>query len=258
MWAQTRRFRQYNRTIFLFITPRWYSVMMTVNERDGDRHVALASTVRREILRLLASAAEPLDAAAIAGDCGIHVTTARFHLEQLESAGMITREVVHRNGRGRPRMVYRVVEKASREESLRGLSEVLADALASAPDEAKARAIQAGERWSHLFTDQSAPGSGDDLGSLGRVFEKIGFAPEIREDGRVLALHECPFRDIASAYPSVVCSAHRGLLAGLVAHLGHPEGEATLQPFVEPELCLVRLRGAMATTGHDETTANGL
>jgi len=228
---------------------------MTATERIGDRHVALASTVRREILRLLATSADPLDAAAIAGECGIHVTTARFHLEQLENAGMVTREVVHRSGRGRPRMAYRVVEKASREESLRELSDVLADALASVSDDGKARAIEAGERWSRLFADQTAPGSGDDLGSLSRVFEKIGFAPEIREDGRILALHECPFRDVASAHPNVVCSAHQGLLAGLVNRLGHPEAEATLQPFVEPELCLVRLRGSLATSGHGETTA---
>lgn len=231
---------------------------MTATERTGDRHVALASTVRREILRLLATSADPLDAAAIAGECGIHVTTARFHLEQLESAGMVTREIMHRSGRGRPRMVYRVVEKGSREESLRELSDVLADALASVPDDGKARAMEAGERWSRLFADQTAPGSGDDLGSLSRVFEKIGFAPEIREDGRILALHECPFRDLASAHPNVVCSAHQGLLAGLVSHLGHSEAEATLQPFVEPELCLVRLRGSLATSDHGEATAKGI
>ncbi|HEV7183854.1 MAG TPA: helix-turn-helix domain-containing protein [Leifsonia sp.] len=231
---------------------------MTVKERTGDRHVALASTVRREILRLLANAAEPLDAAAVATECGIHVTTARFHLEQLESAAMVTREIVHRSGRGRPRMVYRVLELASREDSLRELSEVLADALASVSDDGKARAMEAGERWSRLFADQTTPGSGDDLGSLSRVFEKIGFAPEMREDGRIIALHECPFRDVASAHPNVVCSAHQGLLAGLVNHLGHSEAEATLQPFVEPELCLVRLRGPLATSGHGETAAKEL
>lgn len=228
---------------------------MTAKERTGDRHVALASAVRREILRLLAEAEEPLDAAAVAAECGIHVTTVRFHLEQLESARMVTREIAHRSGRGRPRMVYRVLEQASREESLRELSAVLADALASLSDDGKTQAKQAGERWSRLFADQVAPGSGDDVGSLSQVFEKIGFAPEIREDERVIALHECPFRDVAAAHPNIVCSAHQGLLAGIISQLGRSDADATLQPFVQPELCLIQLRGALAVSGQDETTA---
>lgn len=226
-----------------------------MDERAGDRHVALASAVRRQILELLREAPEPLDASAIAAECGLHVTTARFHLEQLESTGLVAREIMHRSARGRPRMVFRVVEQVSREESLLALSEVLADALVSAPDGGRASASGAGRRWSRTFAGQTAAGSGDDLGSLSRVFEQLGFAPELRADGQTLALHGCPFRDVASAHPNIVCSAHQGLLAGIVDQLGHAETEASLEPFVEPELCLVHLGGSLVVRGQDGTPA---
>jgi len=76
------------------------------------------------------------------------------------------------------------------------------------------------------------------------VFAELGFDPRLTDsgDGRQNALRACPFRDLARAQPEVVCSVHLGLLRGTLAQLGALPATAQLLPFVEPELCLARLR----------------
>ena len=245
---------------------------MSAQPDAEQRQGALASRTRRQVLAALGDASEPLDAAAIAKRFNIHVTTARFHLEQLESAGFIERHVQRAGQRGRPRVVFTTSAAVHTEDALRQLNSVLVDALAHDVDGGRSRARVAGERWSREYDDMPNVGA-DDSGPLVRIFDRLGFKPEMRDDplpddltsadaapdtsatdvpvsadrDRILELHGCPFRDAAVEHPEVVCSAHRGLLEGTIQRLGHEVGEATLYPFVEPELCVVRLRGALAS-----------
>jgi predicted ArsR family transcriptional regulator len=219
--------------------------------QSEQRQGALASRTRRRVLAVLEESPLPLDAAAIAERFGIHVTTARFHLEQLEDAGLVERVVQRGGQRGRPRVLFRAAPDAHTEDALRQLNSVLVDALAHDSDGGRSRARDAGERWSHAFADQADAGT-DDADPLLRIFERLGFEPEERDERpepaqRVIELRGCPFRDAAAEHPEVVCSAHRGLLDGTIERLGHDAGEATLLPFVEPELCLVQLRGSLAS-----------
>lgn len=56
---------------------------------------------------------------------------------------------------------------------------------------------------------------------------------------RHLELDGCPFRDLARAYPQVVCSVHQGLLRQALHRSGIPSAaRAGLRQFVEPELCI--------------------
>jgi predicted ArsR family transcriptional regulator len=227
--------------------------------QSEQRQGALASRTRRRVLAVLEESPLPLDAAAIAERFGIHVTTARFHLEQLEDASLVERIVQRAGQRGRPRVLFRAAPDAHTEDALRQLNSVLVDALAHDSDGGRSRARDAGERWSHAFADQADAGT-DDADPLLRIFHRLGFEPEERSERtesaqrrehpesaeRVIELRSCPFRDAATEHPEVVCSAHRGLLDGTVERLGHDVGEATLLPFVEPELCLVQLRGSLA------------
>src|SRR5690606_23798249 len=73
--------------------------------RSEDYHAALASTSRRQILDALVASTQPLDAAVVAGGLGLHVTTARFHLDQLTDAGLVRRRPSTERRRGRPRML---------------------------------------------------------------------------------------------------------------------------------------------------------
>ncbi|WP_166996584.1 helix-turn-helix transcriptional regulator [Paramicrobacterium fandaimingii] len=216
---------------------------MTVHENGEDRHSALASPIRREILRVLQETSQPLDAAVIAERFDIHITTARFHLDQLERASLVRREVHHGGQRGRPRIAFLAVPEARDEDAQRQLNDVLADALASDGDAASPRAYDAGDRWARLYDRDVDDAAGGIEEPLMRVFDAIGFAPEMQggDSDATIALHACPFRDVAAAHPEVVCAAHRGLLDGIVRRLGRETNETTLLPFVESELCLVRL-----------------
>jgi len=222
-------------------------------ERDA-RHAALASELRQRILSALADASSPLDATSIAGLFGIHVTTARFHLDQLEAAHLARRQVQHGSGRGRPRVAYTAVAEKPAAEAMRELNAVLVDALAHDADGGRHRAYEAGTRWAQAYRDVLQPTSSDDEAEapasepLVQVFDRLGFEPEPRliDGERTIALNGCPFRDAAMQHPEIVCSAHRGLLDGSLDELGQPTSGTTLEPFVEPDLCMVHLRGTLA------------
>ena len=123
-------------------------------------HAALASSTRRRVLKLLVDRGEALDAVAVAQAISLHVTTARFHLEQLEAVGLVQRAVLRVPGqRGRPRVLFSIPESrpdgASRGASgapqvdvQEQLSRALISVLSEDVDGGRARAIRAGENWS--------------------------------------------------------------------------------------------------------------
>ncbi|MPZ82688.1 MAG: helix-turn-helix domain-containing protein [Actinophytocola sp.] len=204
---------------------------------DESYHAALASRTRRRVLDTLTRSPAPMDAQALATELGLHVTTVRFHLEQLEEAGLVRREQAGEKRRGRPRLLYTAVQAVARDEDSREqLIEALAGVLASRDDDnGQARSVDAGRNWANaLVPEQADPG--DRRGTLVGVLDRLGFDPE--PDGEDIRLRACPFRDAAREHPQVVCSVHRGLVEQLV----EPGGtHARLLPFVEPELCLITL-----------------
>lgn len=210
-----------------------------MTERSEGYHAALASTSRRQVLDALLDSPEPLDAAAVAGRLGLHVTTARFHLDQLTAAGLASRRSGEERRRGRPRVLYAPAGPAREEDSREQLIHVLANALAH-EDDTVPESVRAGRRWADAFApaDLSDPAPG-----LVTVLERLGFDPERdpgtdQDEPAVIRLRSCPFRDAARAHPEVVCSVHRGLIEQL---LDRTPAEARLVPFAEPQLCLVTL-----------------
>ncbi|MEO6944404.1 MAG: helix-turn-helix domain-containing protein [Lacisediminihabitans sp.] len=217
---------------------------MVDDKEVEQRHAALASQSRREVLAVLGDAHEPMDATALAARVGLHITTVRFHLEQLENAGLIRREPTHGGHRGRPRVLFSITAAARNAEGHRQLAEVLADALSSDPDGGRARAVAAGERWADANADGISLGAdGDAATPLVQMLDRMGFGPVLSGDGddRAIELLACPFRDTAAAHPGVVCSVHWGLIKRTLNTIGHDSGEVALLPFVEPELCMVPL-----------------
>jgi len=207
-----------------------------MTDRSGQYHAALASPRRRQVLDALLASPEPLDAAAVAARLGLHITTARFHLDQLAAAGLAHRRQGVEPRRGRPRMLY-APTGAPRDEDARGqLIDVLAAALAVTADHA-AESVMAGHRWADSF---DRPDPADPIPGLVGVLDRLGFEPEPGADE--IRLRACPFREAAREHPDVVCAVHRGLVDEL---LGGAVPNARLLPFVEPELCLVTL-GASA------------
>lgn len=227
---------------------------MEQQQRREGRHAALASETRRRVLGLLTESDGPLDAAAVASRIDLHVTTARFHLEQLEGAGLIRRGLERVGQRGRPRVLFTAGPSAREDGAQRQLSQALVGALSEDSDGGRARALRAGEQWSALYVGELDVASDAGVAPLVRILDRLGFDPELHEhdDEHVVELKACPFRDDARVNPAVVCSVHLGLIRGVGRALGHDANEAELRPFVGPELCLVELRGSWAGAARAE------
>jgi len=199
---------------------------------------ALASAPRRRVLDALVASAAPLSVQAIASQVGLHITTARFHLDHLERAGLVSRRTESTLRRGRPTILYAPAGQARDRASREQLIEVLVDALSGRGEAASRDSQQAGRRWgSELVAATHVRGG---YGGVVEALEQLGFEPELTADE--IRLHACPFRDSARMHPEVVCSVHRGLLEQILAQ-GEDGDRLALEllPLVEPELCLVHV-----------------
>lgn len=103
----------------------------------------------------------------------------------------------------------------------------------------------------HAPTDAAAVGTPQDtreqLAPMIRLLREYGFAPELSEDASTIELHHCPFRELATELPEIVCSAHLGLIQGALDRIG-PDVKATrILPFVQPDLCRAHLTTANPT-----------
>ncbi|NNC11554.1 transcriptional regulator [Planctomonas sp. JC2975] len=224
--------------------------------------VALEPAARRRVLEVLAGAEHPLDAHAIAEALGVHVTTARFHLDQLVASDLVQRRAVQENRRGRPRMLYSPGGALRATEARERLLGVLVHAIggqdaggdgasAAKPSRRSAAArasTEAGRNWADSVETSA---EADSVASLVEVLDSWGFEPELAGDD--ILMRGCPFRDLARERPDVVCSVHRGLVERMLERFDdrHRAG-ARLIPFVEPDLCMVSLgaREAGANPAH--------
>lgn len=226
----------------------------------------LDSPVRRSVVDLLAGLPAALDGAPpglTAKELGdrleLHVTTVRFHLDLLVSAGILESEL--RGGQvGRPRKVYRVrpggLLGESPVEAFTALTEILAESW-PAPGEVAISPEEAGRRWMlrHAEAPESAEGpsgsAGAWLGRIGRVIDLLenwGYRPDLRtaEGGEVIemTLVDCPFIPLAATRADVVCGVHQGLIRGALESAGEVDPEVRLLPLVSPRTCVAHLRRA--------------
>jgi predicted ArsR family transcriptional regulator len=88
--------------------------------------------------------------------------------------------------------------------------------------------LEAGRLWADRLVATHDPSMGGTVsaeanaGAVQRVmelFEDGGFAPELRDDGHTVALHRCPFMELASVTPDVVCAVHLGFVRGALHRL---------------------------------------
>ena len=86
------------------------------------------------------------------------------------------------------------------------------------------------------------------VNTLKQVFDQVGFQPEVLTHGTevTLMLRHCPFREVATRYPDVVCGLHLGMLQGVLVELGGAAVAESLDPLVTPHLCIARVRSAAA------------
>lgn len=211
-------------------------------------HRVLSSPSRVEILHVLQGADGALSAESLAAAVGLHLNTAREHLERLVAAGFLERQPEVRSTRGRPRILYRVVDRdagATLDERLRAhLLSVLAEGYGKQVDEPDVVAERIGRAWAQGL---AATGAADQLAALEMHLEDLGMRPEVELEPLRIHLRRCPFEDLARQRPDVVCSVHLGVARGVLAHHEGPVVAERLEPFVAPQHCILHL----ARTGED-------
>jgi len=211
-------------------------------------------TRRAEVLGLLRESERPLSAAEVAEASGLHLNTARFHLDALVEDGLATRTAEPRDVPGRPRILYSAQGPRPGPRSYALLAEMLTGLVSSLKDSELA-AMEAGRAWGEHLVERAAPseqiGATEAVARLSRVLDAIGFQPETgpgrtKKDTEV-RLHHCPFREVAQRHSDVVCTIHLGLMQGALGALHAPVEATALEPFVRPNLCIARLRTTTAT-----------
>lgn len=261
--------------------------------RRVSAYRALASDKRVSMLHALQRSDVPLGVDELAAAVGLHVNTAREHLERLIDSGFVASEPELRTTRGRPRILYSAVERIApattdgwaRDQLMRVLVAGYGRRLPSAAGAAQ----DAGSVWGRSLTptrpdaperrgqraaavgvvDPAAPCADEvcadpdgpvashescaspapldpvaglaQLAALEAHFDDLGFEPEGDVERLEVHLRRCPFLDLAHERPEIVCSVHLGLARGVLAKEGGPLTAEWLEPFVEPQHCVLHL-----------------
>jgi len=211
-------------------------------------HRALADETRNRLLRILRGSQGPLDARELADQLGLHLTTVRAHLGVLVDAGLVTSHSEDRATPGRPRRLYVAAGDPPSAAEAGGyllLAEMLAGQLAGSSNDVARDAQRAGREWGAYLVERPPPytttPSGTSRAEVLQLMDRLGFQPELTDDGSRILLHRCPFLDVARRHPDVVCSLHLGIMQGALRTLGAPLDARDLEPFVEPSLCVAHI-----------------
>jgi len=217
---------------------------------DGGRAPRGRQDRRELVLRELRIAATPIGITDLADRLGVHPNTVRFHLDKLVDGGRVERVRARPGSTGRPPQLYRAVRKMdpAGPRRFRLLAQVLVEAL-SAHAEPAAEAARAGRVWGRARALPDAPETGrvTPIEQLVRLMDELGFAPETSpqrgpEPGTSwLGLRSCPFLELATDRPAVVCPVHLGLMQGALEGWRADVTVDRLDPFVQPDLCLAHL-----------------
>jgi len=206
---------------------------------------ALADDTRFAVYRELATSTAALSAQDLADRLGVHANTVRLHLERLRDVGLVDAEPVHRGTVGRPQHLYFLAAGAPglgfdppAHALLAGLLAALAERIGADPDDA----ADTGHAWGVEAGARTRTRSC--LRALETELTRLGFEPSTEpgdgtsEGGARIEFLHCPFRELAEAYPELVCNLHRGLCEGVVDRVGGGSVEefATLY---DPEPCHV-------------------
>jgi predicted ArsR family transcriptional regulator len=220
-----------------------------------EPELAQAASRRADVLSALRSADQPVTIAQLAERLRTHPNTVRFHLERLVESGRVEQVAVDRRRPGRPPLRFRAVPgmDPSGPRRYRLLAEMLLRELESDPDP-ESRAERAGRSWGvalagpsdDVRADGDAVADEDDIGLLVSTLADLGFAPEpVRTpEPTTIILTHCPFLELVTIGPGLVCQVHLGLMRGVLAARSSSTTVDRLRPFATPDRCLAHLAAA--------------
>ena len=186
------------------------------------------SPKQSEVLSTLQTFPQGARAAEIAQELGMHVNTARGHLDELVNAGAVRVVTAPSHGRGRPSLIFqvRVPDNRSVAEEYVTLISVLVTALADKDqlnDFSSEQAREIGRAWAKATANSRGA---EALAPLYQTMRDMGFDPvtsveQFAEEGRTtVQLHACPFVTAGIQPSPFVCAIHDGYLDQAAADSG--------------------------------------
>ncbi len=171
--------------------------------------------------------------------CHVHANVIRHHLERLTAAGYVTTDEVRRNGVGRPSKVYRVIDEDLNLDGSPRRNDLMVALLERAvsllgPEVAEAMALEVGQEYGRMITNDLTPQDSTRsvraaMAQVADVLTAHGFAARAEEDahGPSVISESCPFDQAATKHP-VLCTVHRGLIAGVLEGVGATTTQVTM------------------------------
>jgi predicted ArsR family transcriptional regulator len=213
---------------------------MTRADQDTDK------PRRDAVLEALRASDDPLGVTELAERVGVHPNTVRFHLDALVAQGLVDRRLEEPSGRGRPRTVHAPhpgMDRGGRRQ-YHLLAKILLGQLSTNPDPGAASEA-AGRSWGGYLIEQVPPshqtGAAEATQRLTAMMTDLGFAPEPAGEDSSIRLRHCPFLELAEEYSATLCPLHLGLMQGALSEIRAPITATRLEPFAEPDACLVHL-----------------
>jgi predicted ArsR family transcriptional regulator len=211
-------------------------------EHSGER--------TRELILEALSDGTPRHPLKLAVELGMHVNTVRRHLELLESAGHVRRTAEVGGLPGRPRVVFaRTDDRCECERTgHRFLARAMVAFVAGTHDDPSEAGRVAGETWGGHLVDAEPFSRLDADAALNRAYailDELGYAPsrhEVDDEHGVVTttLGQCPFPELAAAFPDLICGFHLGLIRGALMSLSATVEVGDLIRSVPEGPCTVR------------------
>ncbi|BCB82345.1 helix-turn-helix domain-containing protein [Phytohabitans flavus] len=207
---------------------------------DLEALALLTDPVRRSAYQAVVDAgAEPVGRDEVAAALGVGRTLAAFHLDKLVDAGLLEVSFARRTGRsgpgaGRPAKLYRraagehVVSVPPR--AYLSAAELLAEGVERAGADAAVYEVAR----EHGREVGAAAGAGADPVE---VLASSGYEPET--DDAAVRLRNCPFHQLATRFPPLVCGMNLALVEGVLEGAAAAQWRARLDP--GPGYCCVTL-----------------
>ena len=182
---------------------------------------ALGDNTRYAIYLELARSPVPLSTMEVADSLDLHPNTVRPHLERMREVGLLEVEVDSQGTVGRPQHRWSLAAEAP---SLGLEPSGLPPAGPPAGRRGRRRRASTrrlvprwdGPRAARPASARAAAGTQSCLEALVDELADLGFDPAVGDDGAMttVAFAHCPFRELAGAFPDLVCHLHRGIVEG--------------------------------------------
>jgi predicted ArsR family transcriptional regulator len=196
---------------------------------------ALGDNTRYAIYLELARSPGPLSTAEIADSLELHPNTVRPHLERMREVGLLEVDADSRGTVGRPQHRWSLAPEAPalglEPAAFRLLAGLLASVAATAGVDQEVVATAGRVQGRAAGAARAEAGTQSCLEALVDELADLGFDPAVADDGTLttVGFTHCPFRELAEAFPDLVCHLHRGIVEGVVQ--GVPNAEVAVEAF---------------------------